>query len=204
MAIKVDASTWTGLKPERRAGDVRSAQRPVAGGPRALDPQLYRHRLFNWPNLLFLLPIWLAISLTSDGGLVRALWLAGIYVVLFVAISMFIGWKRGRAGTSIVVRMDRDGLHLPREYVDPIPWSRVGAVEYANGRFVGLIRVAIDPVHSLVLRPPWPFNAGKGATVEMDQPGVLLSTWNIDADGDALIAELERYRDNYCGMTTTQ
>ena len=198
MATKVDASSWTGLKPERRFGDVRGAQRPVAGGPRALEAREYAHRLFNWPSLLFLLPIWLAISLTSDGGLVRAAWLAGVYVLLFVAISLFVGWRRGRNGTSIVLRMDKGGLHLPREYVEPVPWLRVGKVEYANGRFVGLIRIAIDPAHKLVLRPPWPFNAGKGASVDMDQPCILLSTWNIDADGDALIAELEQFRDNYC------
>ena len=198
MAIKVDASTWTGLKPKSRTGDVRSAQRPVAGGLRALEAREYAYRAFNWPNLVFLLPIWLAISMTSDGGMVRAAWLAGVYVGLFVAISLFIDWRRGRAGNSVALRMDEHGLHLPREYVDAIPWSRIGAVKYTSGRFVGLIRVEVDRAHILVLRPPWPFTAGKGATVEMAQPSVLLSSWNIKADGDALIAELERYRDNYC------
>lgn len=204
MAIKVDASTWTGLKPESSAGDVRSAQRPVAGGPKALEAREYEYRVFNWPNLLFLLPIWLAISLTSDGGLVRAAWLAGVYVALFVAISLFISWRRSRNGNSTVLRMDEHGLHLPREYLDPIPWSRIGAVQYSSGRFVGLIRVEVDRAHNLVLRPPWPFTAGSGTTVEMAQPSVLLSTWNIKADGDALITELERYRDNYCGEAARQ
>lgn len=97
------------------------------------------------------------------------------------------------------MRFNPDGLHLPNEYLDPIPWSRIGAIEHAHGRFIGLIRVEVDPAHKLVLRPPWPFNAGKGATVEMPQPAIVLSTWNIDVSGDALIAELERYRDNYCG-----
>ncbi|MEM8724403.1 MAG: hypothetical protein AAGE86_02675 [Pseudomonadota bacterium] len=199
MAIKADASTWTGLRPERRAGDIRSAQRPVVGGPKALDAQEFGHRLVNWPNLLFLLPIWLVISLTSDGGFARALWLAAIYLGLFVAISLFVYWNRQRKGTSTALRLSQHGLDLPLEHVEPIPWSRIGHIGYANGRFVGLISVEVDPAHELVRRPPWPFNAGNGATVKMAEQVILLSTWNIHVQGDALIAALERFRDNYCG-----
>ena len=198
MAVKVDSSTWTGLSTERRVGDVRAAQRPVAGGAKPLTPQDYRHRLFNWPNLIFLLPIWLAISLTSDGGIVRAAWLAAVYLGLFVGISLFVHWRRRRSGTSTALRLDIDGLHLPMEFIDPIPWSRIGAVRLANGRLIGHIHVEIDPSHKLVRRPPWPFNAGKGATVEMPCPFVHLSTWSIDARVDGLIDDLERFRDNYC------
>lgn len=199
MAGKIDATRWTGLAPDGAHQDVCAAQNPVAGKPEPLDPQVFKDRVINWPNLIFLIPIWFAITLTSDNSMVSALILGVVYVGVFVIVSLFVNHSRRRSDRPDPLILDQDGLYLSREYMQPIPWSRIGRIEFTSGRFVGLVRVEIDRQHKLVRRPPWPFSAGNGATEEMAEPAIILSCWQIKADGDDLIAQLERFRDNYCG-----
>lgn len=199
MTIRADASTWTGLKPDATLADVRQAQRPVEGAPKPLEPKAYRERVINWANALTLLPMWAAFSFVGSVDLLVSLLILATGLVLFIAVSVAAHcWSKVRSHPPAIL-LNRHGLHLPREFEQPIPWSRVGKVEYTYGKAFRWVSVSTDPDYKRVMRARWPLGHLSEAQRTQKLPIHILSCWNIEADGDALIAELERFRDNYCG-----
>ncbi|QUL36527.1 hypothetical protein [Erythrobacter sp. JK5] len=200
MTQNVDSTKWTGLVPDLGREDVREAQRPVESGPLLLEPKTFRDRVINWASAITLLPLWAVFSFVGSFDLLVSLLFLAAGLVLFVAVSVAAHfWSIARSHPPALL-LNEEGLHLPREYERPIPWSRVGKVEYAYGKVFRWVSVSTDPDYKLVMRARWPLGHLSAAQRTQKVPVHILSCWNIDADGDALIAELERFRDNYCAQ----
>ncbi len=199
MAQKIDASTWTGLTADFGAGDVRDAQNPLPGGPKDLVPVSYRERPINWANLIFLVPMWAAIVITSDQGPLDALWFAIAIAAMFIIASLLMQFWRSRPGRKPTITLDAEGLYMPYQYKDPIPWSKIGRIEPSYGNWIRWTSVFFDRKHEVITLAPWPLSLLPEEKRKSSMPMVLISSWNIGADMDEIIRELERFRDNYCG-----
>jgi len=195
---KVDSARWTGLADDGVSGDVRDAQKPV-NQPQKLEPVSYRERAINWGNLFFMIPIGVAIAVTADTGPIDWLLLALAVAVTFVTLSLLLQFWRSRPSRKPTITLNSEGLCMPYQFKEPIPWSKIGRIEPSYGNWIRWTSVFIDQEHEVVQLAPWPLSLLPERKRELSMPMVIISSWNMAVDMDELIAELSRFRDNYCG-----
>jgi len=186
------------LSPDRLGADVRDAQRPVEGGPKPLKPVSYQERALNWANLVYLVPMWVAISITSMANMAEVAVLGLAVIGAFLVLSYLLHLWRNRAGRAPAVTLSAKGLEMPHQFKDPIPWSKVGRVERTYGPLMRWTSVHIDKDHRAIILAPSPLNLLPEEKRKSTVPMVILSSWNLAVEMDDLVADVSRFRDNYC------
>ena len=198
MTQKVDATSWTGLAPDRAPGGVRDAQKPVAQ-PQALEPRSYYKRIINWSDMLVIGPFAVLIAAALGANMDEFINMAVILLVVTNLPSLVRWVARRLQGNPPAIMMDEEGLHFPYAFREAIPWSKVGQISYTYGPKIGWVSVALDQSHGIDRKYPWPLDKLSVDTPDA-RPGLeIISTWETRAKGDELIATLEQFRDNYCG-----
>ncbi|MEL7188428.1 MAG: hypothetical protein AAGK17_02660 [Pseudomonadota bacterium] len=198
MSKSYEAAAWTGLTPDTKNADVRDAQRPNDGGPKPLEPMHFNERAINWGNVIFLAPMVFAIWMVSDAGAIDLVWLVMAVAACFLLVSIVLTAWRSRPGRKPTITLDADGFHMPYQYKDPIPWSKIGRIESSHGRWLRWTSVFFDRHHPVITLAPWPLSMLPESKRKASVPMVIISSWNMAVDMDELIAELIRFRDNYC------
>ncbi len=198
MAQKIDATTWTGLRPDNSDEDVTQAQRPVAGGPLPLAPVSYRERPINWPNAGFLIPMWATMVYAVKADPIDAFWFAIAIASAFILGSLIMQFWRSRPGRQPTITLDQTGLNMPYHFKDPIPWSKIGRIESSHGNWLRWTSVFFDKDLPVIQIAPWPLNLLSEEKRRASMPMAIISSWNMAVDTDELISELTRFRDNYC------
>lgn len=197
MTQKVDATSWTGLAPDRAVGGVRDAQKPVAQ-PQALEPRSYYKRIINWSDILVIGPLFFLFGAALGANMVE---FAKMSVILLVVVNLpsLVRWAARRLqGNPPAIKMDEEGLHFPYAFRSAIPWSKVGQISYTYGPKVGWVSVALDQSHRIERKYPWPLDKFGFDAPDVSPQLEIISTWDTRAKGDELIATLELFRDNYC------
>ncbi len=198
MAIKVDTAKWTGLDPRNAPGDVRDAQNPRAGTPIALPKKTYARRLLNWVDVATIMVMALLASAFIGLSLHELFVLAFTILAVFALIAGIRFLLNKLSGDRPAIILDEHGFHLPLQFRDPVPWPKVGTVQYTYSRQFRWISVLIDKDHQMVQNLPWPFSRLSEGRRSATYPIQILSCWVIKADPEELIDTIERYRDNYC------
>lgn len=197
-SIRANPADWTGLPSDEGAGDVRKPQNPVPGGPKPREPVVFETRVITPQAVFTLIMLGLAAGITALFGFSDVTRFLLICFALF-ALWSFVSWRGQRRSGKGAVQLDASGLSIVGATAEPIPWSRIGRIDRVDGALLNMLRVALDPDYETQQVYPWPISLIAPESFGLALPATIISMSPLRADSETVIAQLTRFRDNYCG-----
>ena len=200
----IDSKSWTGGYTRDPHANHRAFQNPVSGSVQTLAPVTYYWRPLNLGILLNVAIVVAVPSLMSmnQAEWARVAWVAASIMAINIVALLALWWFNKRRGRDVAVHLDAEGLHLPEQFAEPVPWSRVGAV-LSPSRF-GLKPTIIhfDRSFKVEHRPLFVMKLFGNTNTYTAPKATILSRWAIRTDAKKLARDIERFRNNYCADVT--